>query len=40
MTEYEKMMAGLAHLPAKSELSEMRKRAREIVPRETYQPER
>lgn len=31
MTEYEKMMAGLAHLPLKPELSDMRKRAREIV---------
>ncbi|OOF38538.1 galactoside O-acetyltransferase [Rodentibacter rarus] len=31
MTEYEKMMAGLAHLPAEKELKNMRKRAREIV---------
>lgn len=40
MTEYEKMMAGLVRLPAKQELAEMRKRAREIVPHETNQPER
>ncbi|BFU60692.1 galactoside O-acetyltransferase [Rodentibacter sp. JRC1] len=31
MTEYEKMMAGLAHLPAKKELKDLRRRAREIL---------
>ncbi|MDC2826184.1 sugar O-acetyltransferase [Rodentibacter pneumotropicus] len=31
MTEYEKMMVGLAHLPMKSELTVMRQRAREIL---------
>lgn len=40
MTEYEKMMAGLAHLPTKAELSEMRKRAREITSHKTDRPER
>lgn len=31
MTEYEKMMAGLAHLPQKPELRELRHKAREIL---------
>lgn len=31
MTEYEKMMAGLAHLPAQAELKNLRRQAREIL---------
>lgn len=31
MTEYEKMMAGLAHLPAKDELTQMRNKAKELL---------
>ena len=31
MTEYEKMMSGLAHLPYKEELKAMRRKAREIL---------